>query len=626
MDKFSQSIKTILNESGYEGDPKNKWHVGTGIKATSGVVDKPYVEQVRERDRQLSAAHDLHDKAISHHESMAEAHENKYTRTDGQTHKEVAALHANAADAHREAKRNLSISHIGYKGYQTNYDRSAERAATASQKAESASKKLSPINEAVKKIGEYTSSCGTKTSKVYKLSGEHDEGDPYTVKLFKNGKHYEPAQYFTNDSDDAHSTAKHMIKEDLNESTDDEAPTAPVSLRMSKTDAKYRAQTFAKGRDIKGSYGNTYNPDDEEGKMVDSNPAPTSGVSVSSFNTGDKVKISSSFGKANFKNGVRHTAPHEVISTNSTHAHVKNLVKGTTHQIPLAHIIPVGKRGRPTLASTGGDKSSSKWDASAINGAPSWLGLGKPVPQKVAGRKVSFSKPEDHLDEEVVDLDESKISPEEAKNILTNHGGVGTNFHELSSSTVSSLLDHAKKYGYRKSPNAPGSTGRMFHQHLSRIVSRTVSESFASQGRAAERDWHSNMAGEVGARSTIPDGHTHELINKHGNRVATASTPEKLFQHLGKAGPGARIKKIMAEDFNIELSKEGNMYKYQVISEDAVLFEGFAVTISGAENMAVRYVNTIIAEAEEYSSQEVMAEEYRKDALEIAKKAGVKNG
>lgn len=66
------------------------------------------------------------------------------------------------------------------------------------------------LNEAKKLIGTYDN--GDHTAKVYHLSGEHNEGDPYHVKLFKDGKHYEPADYFTNDKDDAHSTAKDMVK------------------------------------------------------------------------------------------------------------------------------------------------------------------------------------------------------------------------------------------------------------------------------------------------------------------------------------------------------------------------------------------------------------------------------
>lgn len=69
------------------------------------------------------------------------------------------------------------------------------------------------IDEAKKKIGEYTHEGNV--TKVYKLSGEHNEGDPYKVELHRNGKHHEAADYFTNDHDDAHGTAKHMVKEDF---------------------------------------------------------------------------------------------------------------------------------------------------------------------------------------------------------------------------------------------------------------------------------------------------------------------------------------------------------------------------------------------------------------------------
>jgi len=74
-------------------------------------------------------------------------------------------------------------------------------------------KEDSELDEARKLEGTYSHSNGNQ-SKVYKLSGEHDEGDPYHVKLFKGGKHYEPADYFTNDKEDAHATAKSMVKEE----------------------------------------------------------------------------------------------------------------------------------------------------------------------------------------------------------------------------------------------------------------------------------------------------------------------------------------------------------------------------------------------------------------------------
>jgi hypothetical protein len=66
------------------------------------------------------------------------------------------------------------------------------------------------VDEAKKKIGEYTE--GSHTTKVYHLSGIHNEGDPYVVQLHKDGKHHESADYFTDDKDDAHNTAKDMVK------------------------------------------------------------------------------------------------------------------------------------------------------------------------------------------------------------------------------------------------------------------------------------------------------------------------------------------------------------------------------------------------------------------------------
>jgi len=72
------------------------------------------------------------------------------------------------------------------------------------------------IGEARKLEGTYSNSKGHQT-KVYKLSGPDNEGDPYHVKLFKDGKHHEPSDYFTNDKDDAHSTAKRIVKEEAKE-------------------------------------------------------------------------------------------------------------------------------------------------------------------------------------------------------------------------------------------------------------------------------------------------------------------------------------------------------------------------------------------------------------------------
>jgi len=75
------------------------------------------------------------------------------------------------------------------------------------------------VQEAKKKI--HSVSNGKLRADVIKLTGADDEGDPFIVKLFKNGKHHEPADYFTDDKGDAIGTAKMMVKEDLDEAMQD---------------------------------------------------------------------------------------------------------------------------------------------------------------------------------------------------------------------------------------------------------------------------------------------------------------------------------------------------------------------------------------------------------------------
>lgn len=65
-----------------------------------------------------------------------------------------------------------------------------------------------PLEESVKKIGEYENDEKTHRTTIHKDS---DTGE-YKVKLHVNGKHHEPADYFTDDKQDAHDTAKVMIK------------------------------------------------------------------------------------------------------------------------------------------------------------------------------------------------------------------------------------------------------------------------------------------------------------------------------------------------------------------------------------------------------------------------------
>jgi hypothetical protein len=63
-----------------------------------------------------------------------------------------------------------------------------------------------------------------------------------------------------------------------------------------------------------------------------------------------------------------------------------------------------------------------------------------------------------------------KISPHDAKRLLQSDDiDFRRDFHELSSSEVQRVLEIAALAGYRKRKDAPGSTARMYFQHLSRL-------------------------------------------------------------------------------------------------------------------------------------------------------------
>jgi len=63
-----------------------------------------------------------------------------------------------------------------------------------------------------------------------------------------------------------------------------------------------------------------------------------------------------------------------------------------------------------------------------------------------------------------------KISKYDAKIMAKNEGiNFNKDIFELSNSEKNILLEIAKKQGYRKSKNAPGSTARMYFEYLNRI-------------------------------------------------------------------------------------------------------------------------------------------------------------
>jgi hypothetical protein len=63
----------------------------------------------------------------------------------------------------------------------------------------------------------------------------------------------------------------------------------------------------------------------------------------------------------------------------------------------------------------------------------------------------------------------TRLTKHEALDILRGCGvDLSRDFHALDSETVERLVAAGKARGYRKSANAPGSYGRMFHAYLTR--------------------------------------------------------------------------------------------------------------------------------------------------------------
>lgn len=79
------------------------------------------------------------------------------------------------------------------------------------------------VNESIKLVHTEKNDAKKSVAKVYHMTGADDQGDPFMVKLFVDGKHKEFADYFTDDKADAVGTAKHMVKEGAESQKDFEA-------------------------------------------------------------------------------------------------------------------------------------------------------------------------------------------------------------------------------------------------------------------------------------------------------------------------------------------------------------------------------------------------------------------
>jgi hypothetical protein len=78
------------------------------------------------------------------------------------------------------------------------------------------------VMEGKKLLGTHTSADGQRMAKVYKMTGQDNEGDDHIVQYYEGGKRKPEGDYFAGNGEgteeDAHGTAKKMIGEGLQES------------------------------------------------------------------------------------------------------------------------------------------------------------------------------------------------------------------------------------------------------------------------------------------------------------------------------------------------------------------------------------------------------------------------
>ena len=205
----------ITRKIGADFEHQGKRAKSPGMKAASDELSQKYkskswqrrdgvdkaVDRLTKEEVELGEAKSLHKMSA---DELDQAHKDNEAK--------IAAIHKNDSSeritkSHPLIFKRRSINlHKVIRSKQSNPNYILPKAHGYSEEVE--------IDEARKLEGTYSHTNGNQ-SKVYKLSGEHHEGDPYHVKLFKAGKHYEPADYFTNDKEDAHGTAKHMVKEEV---------------------------------------------------------------------------------------------------------------------------------------------------------------------------------------------------------------------------------------------------------------------------------------------------------------------------------------------------------------------------------------------------------------------------
>lgn len=127
-----------------------------------------------------------------------------------------------------------------------------------------------------------------------------------------------------------------------------------------------------------------------------------------------------------------------------------------------------------------------------------------------------------------------KLTPQEAKRLLESEGvDFSRGYYEsISTSEGERIAEVARMAGYRKSKNAPGSTGRMYYEYLSRLKT----------GRA-----HAQKKGE--ARHTVYDlvevdtrTKKERVLHEHFSTRAHAQEAADEYKTMKRQGVSYRIR------------------------------------------------------------------------------------
>lgn len=152
-----------------------------------------------------------------------------------------------------------------------------------------------------------------------------------------------------------------------------------------------------------------------------------------------------------------------------------------------------------------------------------------------------------------------QLTPELAKGILNDLEIGDKDFFTLSSSKIHDLLDVAKKYGYRKSKYAPGSTARMFLQYIQRLAKKAKGEEINELSKdtlgsyVKKAAFDNGMAGFRQGKAVGDAGKYHKRPDK-ATADAEAKRGEKRMKGIDRA-----VKKLTTEsteEINESLSLE----------------------------------------------------------------------